>query len=214
VCSSVVCILGTIGSFTILCSWYYFLKRLASIGKMTSSDGPQPYPRDVAYELPTPGQQEAVRLLDGQDVDDVFAYLKYARSSAGSSRRGEGSRGHGEGLLPEQVGAIKTLSGCADRKLRTWLRDARATSTSPLFPLPHLMSLTASRRRYWSHRYLPEQLYFSVALPSDAPYLGCACTVERLQTFFGGPLPSPTVCQTHRETPSLSLHNLRRTSIL
>lgn len=119
-CSSVVCILKTINSFMTLCSWYNFLKRLASIGKMTSSAGPQPYPHDVAYELPTPGQQEAIRLLDGQDVNDVFAYLKYARSAVGSPRCGEGSRGH-EGLLPEQVDAIKTLSVCADRKLRTWL---------------------------------------------------------------------------------------------
>jgi hypothetical protein len=95
--------------------------------------GPQPYPTETAYELPTLAQQEAIRLLSGQDVDDVFAYLKYARSTVASPRCGEGNRGHGEGLLPEHVAAIKTLSGCADRKLRTWLRDARATSTSPSF---------------------------------------------------------------------------------
>ncbi len=171
-CSSVV------RSFSVLRSWSYFLKRLASSGKMTSIDpgtGPQPYPtgaRDIAYELPTPRQQEALCLLSGQNVDDVFAYLKYARSTAGSSRRRESSCGQAEGLLPEQVDAIKTLSDCADRKLRTWLRNARATSKSPSFRLPHLMSLTASRRRYWRHRYLPEQLYFSLALPSDAPSLG------------------------------------------
>lgn len=100
------------------------------------ASGSQPYPADarhIAYELPTPGQQEAIRWLSGQDVDDVFAYLKYARSAVGTSRCGECSRGHGEGLLPEQVDAIKTLSACADRKLRTWLRDARATSVSPSF---------------------------------------------------------------------------------
>ncbi len=97
---------------------------------------PQPYPLDprlVTHGLPTVEQQEAIALLKDQDVDDVLAFLKYARSAIGSPGCCEGGRGEGTALSLEQVDAIKTLSGCADRKLRTWLSDARMISTSLLF---------------------------------------------------------------------------------
>lgn len=123
---------------------------MTSIGCGAEPQPCQPDARDVAHGLPTLEQQEAIALLKGQDVDDVFAYLRYARSAVGSSPYREGSRGEGEGLSLEQVDAIKTLSDCADRKLRTWLRDARVTSTSSSFHLPHLSSLTATCRCCWN----------------------------------------------------------------
>lgn len=116
---------------------------------------PQPYPpaaREVAHGLPTLEQQEAIALLSGQDVDDVFAYLKYARSAIRNPQSYEGSRGEGTGLSLEQVDAIKTLSGCADRKLRTWLRDDRVASKSLSFYWPRRTSLTAFCRRFWDSR--------------------------------------------------------------
>lgn len=98
---------------------------------------PPPNLHDVAHSLPTSEQQRAIALLSGQDVDDVFAYLKYARSAIGSPQYCEGNRGKGEGLSLEQVEAIKTLSNCADRKLRIWLRGDRVTSRSLSLHLPH-----------------------------------------------------------------------------
>lgn len=97
---------------------------------MTFAGGAEPQPcysnpYDVVHGPPTLEQQEAIALLDGQDVDDVFAYLRYARSAIAISQCREGNRGEGTGLSLEQVDAIKTLCGCADRKLRTWLRDVR-----------------------------------------------------------------------------------------
>lgn len=93
----------------------------------------QPKPRDIAHGIPTSEQQEAIALLRDHDVDDVFAYLRYARSARGSSQSPDRRQDHGGGLSPSQVGAVKTLSGCADRKLRTWLQEARSPGTSTTF---------------------------------------------------------------------------------
>lgn len=198
-----------------------FRKRLALIGKMTSyslgAEPPQPYAVDppvVAHGLPTLEQQEAIALLKGQDINDFFAYLKYARSAVGSPQRREGSRGEGTGLSLEQVNAIGILSGCADRKLRTWLSDAGVSGTSPSFRLSHHTALTASCRRCWNSRGLPEQLSFSLQSRSDPPSFGRAWKLERSQVLFDGPLSYSTACQCTREALSLSLHSLQRTSIL
>lgn len=84
--------------------------------------------RDIVYGPPTSEAQEAIALFSGQNVYNVFAYLKYARSASDGSQRHEDSAGQGKSLTPEEVQAINTLSGCADRKLRTWLRDAQTSS--------------------------------------------------------------------------------------
>lgn len=87
-------------------------------------------PRYIASDRPTSEQQEAIKLLGNQNADDVFAYLKFARSAGGGRQHPTDGHEHGESLSIEQVEAIKTLSDCADQQLRTWLRDTRVFSES------------------------------------------------------------------------------------
>lgn len=107
---------------------------------------------------PSWDQQEAIATLSNQDIDDVFAYIRYAKSFEGVFARKDGFHSVGGGLSVEQVHAIETLSGCADRKLRTWLRTARDSGTSAHSHLSRVVVLIMLSRWTGALQKLPEQL--------------------------------------------------------
>ncbi|CAD6588548.1 MAG: hypothetical protein ASARMPRED_003594 [Alectoria sarmentosa] len=69
----------------------------------------------------TRSEQQAITILLGQHDDDIFAYLRFARSL---SQNAHYSLGHGP-LSEDQVRAVWALRGYADDKIRAWLDQAR-----------------------------------------------------------------------------------------
>lgn len=155
---------------------------------------------------PTPDQQEAIAVLSNQDVDNVLAYLRFARSLNAASA----CEAHGHGLLEgglsvEQIHAIETLSGCTDRKLRNWLTDARKFGTLRDCVCHDVVMLRKLCR--WS-RALQK-------LPKQHPF-DCGRTTRRDRTL-SHKLRSSTAKHKwdwHQATSSIPLHGLQGTTVL
>lgn len=69
----------------------------------------------------TSSEQPAIQILLNQTDEDVFAYLRFARSLDPSIHY---SPGHGS-LSSDQFSAIWALRDFADDEIRTWLDQAR-----------------------------------------------------------------------------------------
>ena len=121
----------------------------------------------------TRSEQQAITILLGQHDDDIFAYLRFARSL---SQNAHYSLGHGP-LSEDQVRAVWALRGYADDKIRAWLDQARKLGETVGYAL-ELQELTPTSK--WLRttpkpsRRFPSRTWLRVPLLIRAGTRNCA----------------------------------------
>ena len=143
------------------------LDRLQRANSGLASSANRPCPQNCNSDDTAPLEPltslKAITILLDQHNDEIFAYLKFARSLRQNILY---SPGHGS-LSLDQYRAVWALRNCSDVDIRTWLKEARKPCETVAYPFK-LQGLTPTSERLRTAQVLsgrdPSSTYLRIPL--------------------------------------------------